>query len=126
VHWSREVAEENFHGVSGAMADGAWWLVPSEREHREQLCLAIVGPPRVRNHLLEGMRSTALHHTEMVGELAMFCARVSSAVELVLERSPDDTLRMEVLRELVAEFWRLEERCSWFEGPDVRICDLLL
>jgi hypothetical protein len=35
-----------------------------------ELCLAIVGPPRVRNHLSEEMRLVALHHTEMAREHA--------------------------------------------------------
>jgi hypothetical protein len=59
----------------------ACWREEFEREHREQfeeltllqtqgyeLCLAIVGPPRVRNHLSEGMQiSTSL----------FFCSYVS-------------------------------------------------
>jgi hypothetical protein len=84
------------------------------------------GPPRVRNHLSEGMRITALHHTKMVAELAALWTAVSSVVELVLERSPDESFWVEVVHELVAEFWRLEERHSWLEGSDTRICDLLL
>jgi hypothetical protein len=35
-----------------------------------ELCLAIVNPPRVRNHLSVGMWITALLHTKMVGEIA--------------------------------------------------------
>jgi hypothetical protein len=109
------------------------------REHREQfeelillqtrgfeLCLAIVGPPRVRNHLLEGMRTVALRHTEMAGELAALRAAVSSIVESVLGHSPDETFQVEVVGELVAKFQRLEERCSRLEWPGMRICDLLL
>jgi hypothetical protein len=97
--------------------------VVSERERWEQfeeltllqtrgsdLCLAIVGPPRVRNHLSEGMRSAAHHHTKMAGELATLRAAVSSAVESVLGRSPDEAFRVEVVGELVAKFQRLEER----------------
>jgi hypothetical protein len=30
------------------------------------------------------------------------------------------------MNELVAKFWRLEELCSWLEGPSTRIYDLLL
>jgi hypothetical protein len=58
------VAEVNFGGLSDAVAIGEQWLVVSERERQEQfeeltllqtrgskLCLAIVGPPQVRNHL---------------------------------------------------------------------------
>jgi hypothetical protein len=59
-------------------------LAVSKMEHREQfkeffllwawgakLCLAIVGPSRVRNHLLERMRAAAIRQIEMAGELAV-------------------------------------------------------
>jgi hypothetical protein len=95
--------------------------VVSEREHREQfeelnllqtrgfdLCLAIVGPPRLRNRLSEAMRATNLHRTKMAGELATLQAVVSSVVESMLGRLPNETFRMEILAELDAEFWRLE------------------
>jgi hypothetical protein len=75
---TRQVVKEKFRSFSDAAADGAWWLVVSERDCWEQfeefsllrawgskLCLAIVGLPGVRNHLAEGMRTAALHHTEM-------------------------------------------------------------
>jgi hypothetical protein len=57
------------------------------------------------------MRATALFHTKMVGDLAALQAAVSSAVELVLGHSPDETFRVEVVGELVAKFQRLEEMC---------------
>jgi hypothetical protein len=76
------------------------WEV-SEKEHREQFeeltllqtrgseqCHTIVNPPQVRNHLSEGMWLTALHHTEMVGELATLQAAVSSAAESELGAHP--------------------------------------
>jgi hypothetical protein len=91
-----------------------------------ELCLAIVGPLRVRNHLSEGMWMSVLCHTKMVRELATLRVAVSSAVELALGRSPDETSRVEVVGELVAKFWRLEERCSRLEWPSVRVCHLLL
>jgi hypothetical protein len=72
------------------------------------------------------MRATALHHTEMAEELTMLWSAVSSAVGLVLVRSPNETFRVEVTDDLVAQFWRLAELYSWHEGPDVRICDLQL
>jgi hypothetical protein len=56
------------------------------------------------------MRHAALHHSEMVGELAALHAVVSSIVELVLSRSPNDTFRVEVVGELVGEFQKLEEQ----------------
>jgi hypothetical protein len=65
---AREVAEENFGGLSDVVTDAERWQEESERECQEQfeeltlvqtqgskLCLTIIGPPRVRNHLLEGM-----------------------------------------------------------------------
>jgi hypothetical protein len=78
------------------------------------------------DHLSEGMRITALHHTKMVGELAMLRAAMSSAVELVLGCSPDKTFWVEAVGVVVAEFQKLEERFSRLERPSVRICDLLL
>jgi hypothetical protein len=61
ARWAREVAKENFRDLSNVATDGAWRLVVTEWEHREQfeeltllqtwgseLCLAIVGPARVR------------------------------------------------------------------------------
>jgi hypothetical protein len=91
-----------------------------------ELCLAIVGPAWVRNHLSEGMRITALHHTEMVGELAIRRVAMSSAVELVLGCSPDKTFWVEAVGVVGAEFQKLEERFSRLERPSVRICDMLL
>jgi hypothetical protein len=83
ARWAREVTEEKFYSLSDASADGAQWLVVSEMDRREQfeelsllrawgaeLCLAIVGPSRVRNHLLERMRAATIRHIEMVGEVA--------------------------------------------------------
>jgi hypothetical protein len=79
AHQAREVAKENSCGLSDATADTEerWEVFDREcRERVEELtlqqtrgseqCLAIVGPPRVRSHLLEGMWITVLHHTEMV------------------------------------------------------------
>jgi hypothetical protein len=68
----------------------------------------------------------ALHHTAMAGALTALRAAVSSTVELVLGCSPNDTFCMEVVGVLVAEFQKLEERCSRLERPVVRICNLLL
>jgi hypothetical protein len=73
-----------------------------------------------------GIWAAVLHHTKMVGGLATLRAAVSSATGSVLGRSPAETSRVEVMEELVAKFWRLEEMCSWLEQPNARICDLLL
>jgi hypothetical protein len=51
---------------------------------------------------------------------------VSFVVESVLGHSPDETFQVEVVGELVTEFYRLEELCSRLERSGVRICDLLL
>jgi hypothetical protein len=112
-----EVAEQKYRNLSDASADGARWLVISEMERREQfgklsllwawgaeLCLAIVGPSQVRSHLLARMRVAALHHTKMVGELTALWAAVSSAAELVVGCSPNETSWVEVMNELVAKF----------------------
>jgi hypothetical protein len=58
----------------------------------------------VRNHLYEEMQLATIHHTEMAGELAVLQVVVSSAVELVLGRSPNEIFHVEVVGELVAEF----------------------
>jgi hypothetical protein len=76
------------------------------------LCLAIVGPSQVRSHLSARMWAAALCHTKMAGELAALWAVVSSAAELVLGRSPNETSQVEGVNELVAKFWRREELCS--------------
>jgi hypothetical protein len=49
-----------------------------------ELCQAIVGHPRVRSHLSEGMRITTLHHAEMAKQLAVLRATVSSIMEFML------------------------------------------
>jgi hypothetical protein len=72
------------------------------------------------------MWAGALRHAGVVGELTALQVAVSSAVELMLGRSPDETSRVEVMNELAAKFWRLEDLCSRLEGPDMRICSLLL
>jgi hypothetical protein len=51
---------------------------------------------------------------------------VTSTMEFVLGCSPDKTFWVEVVDALAAEFWKLEEWCSWLKHPGVRICDLLL
>jgi hypothetical protein len=74
-----------------------------------KLCLAIVGPSRVRSHLSARMWVATLCHAEMARELAALWSVMSSTVGLVLRRSPNETFRVEVIDELVAKFWRLEE-----------------
>jgi hypothetical protein len=68
----------------------------------------MVGPARTKHHLSKGMRLAILYHTEMVGELAVFRAVVSSAIASVLGHSPGDTAHAEVVVELVTEFQKVE------------------
>jgi hypothetical protein len=46
----------------------------------------------------------ALHNTEMAEQLAVFWAAVSSATEFMPRRSPNETLWVEVVNELVVKF----------------------
>jgi hypothetical protein len=65
------------------------------------------------------MQLAALRHTKMAEELATFQAAVSSTVESVLERSPNEIFHMEVVDELVSKFQRLEERLSRLGVPSL-------
>jgi hypothetical protein len=62
----------------------------------------------------------------MARELAVLWAVVTSAAELVLGRSPDETFWLEIANEMVAQFRKMEEQCSRLERPSTRICGLLL
>jgi hypothetical protein len=68
------------------------------------LCLAIIKPTRVRNHLSEGMWITALYHAELAKELATLWVAVFSTADFTLGRSPNETFRVTVVGELVAKF----------------------
>jgi hypothetical protein len=50
------------------------------------------------------MRATAIRHIAMAGELATLQVAVTSAVELVLGRTPNETFWVEIVDELVAQF----------------------
>jgi sugar phosphate isomerase/epimerase len=63
------------------------------RARGTKLCLAIVGPSWVRNHLLERIRAAAIRHIKKAKELAALQAVVTSTAELVLLHSPDETFR---------------------------------
>jgi hypothetical protein len=91
-----------------------------------ELCHAIVGPPWVRNHLSEGMRLAAFLHTKMAKELVMLRATVSSTIESVLGRSPNDAFCVEVVGELDAELQKIEDRRTRLEQHAARICDCFL
>jgi hypothetical protein len=114
---AQDVAEENSQGLSDAAADAERRREESERECQEfveeltllqiwgsELCLAIVGPLKVRSHLPEGMRVIAHCHAEMDEELDMLRASVSSTEEFVLGRSSTEAFQVEVVDELVAEY----------------------
>jgi hypothetical protein len=135
----RDVAKVKLHNLSDVVADSARWLVVSERVCWEmlgesslqqacdcELCLAIVGLPRVRNHLSQRMRDTALRHIEMAVALIMLQVAVTSVVESVLGCLSDEAFQVEVVGKLLAKIWRIEELCSLLEWPSTRIHDLLL
>jgi hypothetical protein len=133
------VAEEKAHSLSNSSAEGARWLVVFDMERREQfeeisllwawsteLCLTVIGSSHVRSPLSVRMQVAALRHTEVVRELTALWAAVSSAAKLVLGHSPGETSQVEVMSELTTKFHKLEELCSWLQGPGAYICSLLL
>jgi hypothetical protein len=91
-----------------------------------ELCLTIIGSSQVKSPLPAKMRATTLRHAVVVRELTALWVALSSVAEHMLERSPDETSRVEVMNKLAAKFWRLEELCSRPEGPGKRIYNLLL
>jgi hypothetical protein len=124
------VAEEKFNSLCGTSANGARWLVVSDTERQEQFeelsllwawgaefCITNVGPSQVRSHLSTRMRAATLHHAGMAEELTVLWTIVSSTTKLLLRHSPDDTSWVELMNELTAKFWRLEELCLRCEGP---------
>jgi hypothetical protein len=84
------------------------WSSPFYRSGGSELCHTIVGSPRARHHLSEGMQLAAHRHMKIVGEPATLWAVVSSIVQSTLECSPNDTFRVKVVGELVAysRSWR--------------------
>jgi hypothetical protein len=66
----------------------------------------LVGPLRVRSHLSEGMRIAVLLHTKMAEQLAALRAAVSFAAHSMLGHSPTEALRVDVVDELIAKFWK--------------------
>jgi hypothetical protein len=93
------VAKEKSRSLFDVVADAKRQWEVSEKGHREhfkkltllltqglELCLALIGPSRVRNHLSEGMHIAALRHTEKVRELcralsgSVFCRGISARV----------------------------------------------
>jgi hypothetical protein len=63
------------------------------------------------------MQLMALRHSEMAGELATLRVMVPFVADSALGRSPGEIFHVEVVDELVAEFQRLDERCSQLERP---------
>jgi hypothetical protein len=131
------VTEEKLHNLSDAPVDDVRWLVASKvTEQFEELsvlpawvvelCLTIIGPTKVKSRLSVRMWATALRHAGVVRELTMLRAVVSSAIELVLGCSPDETTWVDVMNELTTNFQRLEQLCSRLEGSGMRIYSLLL
>jgi hypothetical protein len=134
VRWAHEVAEETTCGQSNAAADAKRRWEESERGCQEQL----------EELTLLQARGSKLYHTkrgcwEQLEELTLLhlsityqrgCGSLLSATlrwpEFTLVRSPNETFRVEVVDELVAKFQKLDERCSWYEQPSMRIYDLLI
>jgi hypothetical protein len=54
------------------------------------------------------MRIATLRDTKMAKKLATLCSAVSSVVDFALERFSDNTFWVEVVDELIAEFWKEE------------------
>jgi hypothetical protein len=117
AHRAWEVAEEKFRSLSGMSAEGAWRLVVSEMERREQfeelsllwawgteLCLTIIRSSQMKSPLSVRMHVAALCHAGVVGELTALWAAVSSTVELVLGCLTDETSQVEVMNKLTAKF----------------------
>jgi hypothetical protein len=90
------------------------------------MCLAIVVPPSVRNHLSEGMWIAALRHPEMARELAVLQVVVSSTTEFTLGCLLNKTFWVDVLDELVTEFWKQEDQRLCLERPGMMVYNLLL
>jgi hypothetical protein len=114
---AQEVVEENSRGLFDATTNTKEWREESKRECRElvekltllqtggsEQCLAIVGAPRGRSHLLEGMWITFLHHTEMVEQLVTLWVTMSFIMEFILGRSPNESFWGEVVDKPVAQF----------------------
>jgi hypothetical protein len=51
---------------------------------------------------------------------------VSSVVDCVLRRSPTETLRVDIVNEMVVVFQKQEEQRSHLKKSSVRVCDLIL
>jgi hypothetical protein len=80
----------------------------------------------VRSHPSARTWAAILHHNERVEELTALRAAVSSTVELVLGRSPNETSWVEVTNELVAKFQRWEELFLRLELTTRRLVDAKL
>jgi hypothetical protein len=80
----------------------------------------------VQGHLLEGMWSTAIRHTEMVWRLATVRVAVSSTAQFVLGRSPSKAFWVDVVDEMLIEFQEQAEQCSSLVNSGTRVCDLIL
>jgi hypothetical protein len=91
-----------------------------------ELCFAILGSSPARTPLIAKMRATTLRDAIVVGELIALPTTVSSTVERVLECSPCEASRVEVMGMLGTKFQGLKETCSQLEGPSEKVYSLLL
>jgi hypothetical protein len=67
-----------------------------------------------------------VRHTEMAEELTVHWAAVSSTTQFVLRHSPTEAFWVDVMDELVTEFWKKDERRSHLEKSGARVSDMNL
>jgi hypothetical protein len=72
------------------------------------------------------MRRVAICHTEMAQQLTVLRAAVSSITWSVLGRFPSEAFRVEVVDEMLADFWEQAEWCSHRKNSGMRVCDPIL
>jgi hypothetical protein len=72
------------------------------------------------------MRIASVCHTEMVGQLIVLQAAMSSTTQSVLGCSPTKAFWVDIVEELFNEFWEKAEWCSCLENFSMRIYDLIL
>jgi hypothetical protein len=119
---AQDTIEMNFRGTSDMEADANYQREEDEGVCQEQdqdptlpqtwgfeLCQAIVGPMRVRAHPSKGLWIVVNLHTEKAKQFVVLWAAISSVAASVLERSPTEAFRVNVVDELFAEIQKQEE-----------------
>jgi hypothetical protein len=77
------------------------------------LCLAIVGPLMVHSHLSEGTQIFIVRHINMVGQLVVLRAAVSSVMQSMLGCSPSENFWVDVIDEMLTEWRRPPGSFGW-------------